>query len=120
MSGTDLNIKLIRSRDHTKDDDITFRRRSVPEAGYLLRYVDGLVPKKVWIQEKSIIEVMKYIERMFLFLKNDADPFIGIQVDIPSTPLIFIEVNNLTDDIKGTIMHSIYDYLMKPPSYFNQ
>jgi len=120
MSGTDLNIKLIRSRDHTKDDDITFRKRSIPETGYLLRYVDGLAPKKVWIQEKSIIEVMKYIERMFLFLKNDSDPFIAIQVDIPSTPLIFIEVKNLTDDIQGIIIHSIYDYLMKPPSYFNQ
>ena len=86
-----------------------------------MRYTDGLLPNKVWVQDKTIEEILKYIERMFMFLKYDNDPFISLQVDIPSHPQIFINIEKITDELSYSITHAIHDFLMKPPSYyFNQ
>ena len=111
-------IRLLRSEDQEKDDKIILRRRHPAQGGFLLRYTDGLLPNKVWVQDKTFDETMAYLDRTFLYLKYDNDPFKSIQIDIPSHPLILIKMTDFSDELMDSTLHTIYDCLSKPPSYF--
>jgi hypothetical protein len=117
MSET-LVIRLIRSTDPSKDDKIVFRRRHPTHLGFLMRYTDGLVPNKVWVQEKSFTEVMTYLDRTFLYLKYDNDPYMSIQIEIPSHPVILIKMCDFLDDLRTSTLQTMYDYLNKPPGFY--
>ena len=113
-----MQIRLLRSRITTEDDVITIRKRQVGD--YLVRYVDGNVPGRVWVNSKNQIDLLAYIENIFVFFQNDGDPFITIQVTLPGSPIVYIDQKNFNDEICGRIMDSIEMYIENPPSSFRE
>jgi|UniRef100_A0A6C0LC81 hypothetical protein len=119
--GDDIIIRLIRSEIKENDDVIKIRRRLHHHQSFLLRYTDGLVINKVWINDKTIIELMKYLENLFLCLSYDNDPFIKLQISIASYPIIFIKIDEeFKEDLKYSLLGIIYDELIKPAAYFTR
>lgn len=112
-----VTIHLTRCEHSDSDDVISIRRRQT--SGFLVRFVDGTVPNRVWVSEKSINEVMDYLERILLGL-HDIDPFIGIQFDFPGYPQVYQKISELTPAIHQRFLEMMRDWLISPPSLFFQ
>lgn len=112
-----VTIHLTRSDNPNSDDVISIRRKQTP--GFLVRFVDGTVPQRVWISEKTSNEVMDYVERILHGL-HDIDPFIGIQFDFPGYPIVFQKISELTPAVHHRFLEMLRDWLINPPSLFFQ
>ena len=112
----DLTIHLIRANDVI--DEIVFRRRM--NGTFLLRFVNGSCPNTVWVNQKTIEEVIQYIESTFFFFRVDAIPFERISISIPSRPRIFARHSEFTSLFGDDVLDSIETYLYNPPTSFTQ
>jgi len=112
-----VTIRLSRC-DHKERDDVIVIRPRLSE-GFLVRYVDGLVPKRVWVSDKTYFEVLDYLERIFAGL-NDIDPFRGIQFDIPGYPLVFYQVSDFNPEVVRRMLETIREWIINPPTSFVQ
>lgn len=113
-----MQIRLLRDRDQRHDDIITVRKRQTGD--YLVRYVDGNVLNTVWVNSKTRVDLMSYIENILIFFQNDDDPFLTIQVTLPGSPVIYINQKDVNDEICARIMDSIEMYIENPPSSFRE
>jgi hypothetical protein len=119
MIGDDIIIRLIRSDDNNEDDIIKIRRRIVNQPSFLVRYTDGKVKNRVWVCDKSINELMSYLQNLFLCLSYDVDPFCKLQVSIATFPIIFIRIDeDFNDEIRFSLLEVIHNELVHPASYF--
>lgn len=117
--GDDIVIRLIRSDDSEEDDIIKIRRRSVNQPSFLVRYTDGKIKNRVWISDKTINELMSYLQNLFLCLSYDVDPFHKLQVSIATFPIIFIKINEeFNEEIRFSLLEVIHNELNNPASYF--
>lgn len=112
-----LTIRLTRCDDKERDDVISIRRRM--NGGLLVRFVDGTLPRNVWISDKSYNELMDYLQRIFAGL-NDIDPFKGVQLDVPGYPLVFYRVSDVTPEVVTRILETVREWIISPPSSFFQ
>ena len=110
-------IRLSRCDNKERDDVISIRRRTT--GGLLIRFVDGTLPRHVWISDKSYNEVMDYLQRIFAGL-NDIDPFKGVQLDVPGYPLVYYRVSDVTPDVVARILETVREWIISPPSSFFQ
>jgi hypothetical protein len=62
----DIVIRLIRSDDSEEDDMIRIRRRLVNQPSFLVRYTDGKIKNRVWVSDKTINELMSYLQNLFV------------------------------------------------------
>ena len=108
-----LEIVLINSRDETTDNKISFRRRQ--NDGFLLTYKENLV---TWVNEKTPSDVYSYVEDLLDFIMLDADPYKYIQFAIPAHPIVFLRVGDLNSVVVGALLHTVHDYIYKPPVAF--
>jgi hypothetical protein len=113
-----MQIRLLRDTNNTHDDVISIRKRQ--NGDYLVRYVDGNVPGRVWVNSKNQIDLMAYIENILVFFQNDDDPFIIIQVSLPGTPIIYINQKEFNEEIAGRIMDSLEMCIENPPASFRE
>lgn len=115
----DIVIRLIRSDNSEEDDIIRIRRRIVDQPSFLVRYTDGKVKNKVWVCDKTINELMSYLQNLFLCLSYDVDPFQKLQVSIATFPIIFIRINeDFNEEIRFSLLEVIHNELVHPASYF--
>ena len=119
MIGDDIVIRLIRSDDNNEDDIIKIRRRIVNQPSFLVRYTDGKVKNRVWVCDKSINELMSYLQNLFLCLSYDVDPFHKLQVSIATFPIIFIRIDeDFNEEIRFSLLEVIHNEIVHPASYF--
>jgi len=117
--GDDIVIRLIRSDDSEEDDIIKIRRRTTNQPSFLVRYTDGKIKNRVWISDKTINELMSYLQNLFLCLSYDVDPFHKLQVSIATFPIIFIKINEeFNEEIRFSLLEVIHNELVHPASYF--
>ena len=115
----DIVIRLIRSDDSEEDDMIRIRRRLVNQPSFLVRYTDGKIKNRVWVSDKTINELMSYLQNLFLCLSYDVDPFHKLQVSIATYPIIFIKINDeFNEEIRFSLLEIIHNELTNPASYF--
>jgi hypothetical protein len=115
----DIVIRLIRSDDSEEDDMIRIRRRLVNQPSFLVRYTDGKIKNRVWVSDKTINELMSYLQNLFLCLSYDVDPFHKLQVSIATYPIIFIKINDeFNEEIRFSLLEVIHSELINPASYF--
>jgi hypothetical protein len=115
----DIVIRLIRSDDSEEDDMIRIRRRLVNQPSFLVRYTDGKIKNRVWVSDKTINELMSYLQNLFLCLSYDVDPFHKLQVSIATFPIIFIKINDeFNEEIRFSLLEVIHNELINPASYF--
>lgn len=115
----DIVIRLIRSDNSEEDDIIRIRRRIVDQPSFLVRYTDGKVKNKVWVCDKTINELMSYLQNLFLCLSYDVDPFQKLQVSIATFPIIFIRINeDFNEEIRFSLLEVIHNEIVHPASYF--
>lgn len=115
----DIVIRLIRSDDSEEDDIIKIRRRTTNQPSFLVRYTDGKIKNRVWISDKTINELMSYLQNLFLCLSYDVDPFHKLQVSIATFPIIFIKINEeFNEEIRFSLLEVIHNELNNPASYF--
>lgn len=115
----DIVIRLFRSDNSEEDDIIRIRRRIVDQPSFLVRYTDGKVKNKVWVCDKTINELMSYLQNLFLCLSYDVDPFQKLQVSIATFPIIFIRINeDFNEEIRFSLLEVIHNELVHPASYF--
>lgn len=114
-----LKLRLIRNDDQTKDDIVIIRKRcNVP--GFLVRYTDGLVPNRVWVQDKMHTETLIYLERVLTNMIRDNDPFFSLQVEIPGYPVALYLVSKFTDLSRISLIENVNDFLISPFSDFTE
>ena len=119
MIGDDIIIRLIRSDDNNEDDIIKIRRRIVNQPSFLVKYTDGKVKNRVWVCDKSINELMSYLQNLFLCLSYDVDPFHKLQVSIATFPIIFIRIDeDFNEENRFLLLEVIHNELVHPASYF--
>lgn len=117
--GDDIVIRLIRSSESDEDDIIKIRRRTTNQPSFLVRYTDGKVKNRVWVCDKTINELMSYLQNLFLCLSYDVDPFHKLQVSIATFPIIFIKINeDFNQEIRFSLLEVIHNELINPASYF--
>lgn len=117
--GDDIVIRLIRSDDNEEDDIIKIRRRTTNQSSFLVRYTDGKVKNRVWVCDKTINELMSYLQNLFLCLSYDVDPFHKLQVSIATFPIIFIKIDqDFNQEIRFSLLEVIHNELVHPASYF--
>ena len=115
----DIIIRLIRSDDNNEDDIIKIRRRIVNQPSFLVKYTDGKVKNRVWVCDKTINELMSYLQNLFLCLSYDVDPFHKLQVSIATFPIIFIRIDeDFNEQIRFLLLEVIHNELVHPASYF--
>lgn len=115
----DIIIRLIRSDDNNEDDIIKIRRRIVNQPSFLVKYTDGKVKNRVWVCDKSINELMSYLQNLFLCLSYDVDPFHKLQVSIATFPIIFIRIDeDFNEEIRFSLLEVIHNEIVHPASYF--
>lgn len=115
----DIVIRLIRSDDSEEDDMIKIRRRLVNQPSFLVRYTDGKIKNRVWVSDKTINELMSYLQNLFLCLSYDVDPFQKLQISIATYPIIFIKINDeFNEEIRFSLLEIIHNELTNPASYF--
>ena len=115
----DIVIRLIRSVDSEEDDMIRIRRRIVNQPSFLVRYTDGKIKNRVWVCDKTINELMSYLQNLFLCLSYDVDPFQKLQVSIATFPVIFIRIDeDFNEEIRFSLLEVIHNELVHPASYF--
>lgn len=115
----DIVIRLIRSDDSEEDDMIRIRRRLVNQPSFLVRYTDGKIKNRVWVSDKTINELMSYLQNLFLCLSYDVDPFQKLQISIATYPIIFIKINDeFNEEIRFSLLEIIHNELTNPASYF--
>lgn len=115
----DIVIRLIRSDNSEEDDIIRIRRRIVDQPSFLVRYTDGKVKNKVWVCDKTINELMSYLQNLFLCLSYDVDPFQKLQVSIATFPIIFIRIDeDFNQEIRFSLLEVIHNEIFHPASYF--
>lgn len=115
----DIIIRLIRSDDNNEDDIIKIRRRIVNQPSFLVKYTDGKVKNRVWVCDKTINELMSYLQNLFLCLSYDVDPFHKLQVSIATFPIIFIRIDeDFNEQIRFSLLEVIHNELVHPASYF--
>ena len=117
--GDDIVIRLIRSNESEEDDIIKIRRRTTNQPSFLVRYTDGKVKNRVWVCDKTINELMSYLQNLFLCLSYDVDPFHKLQVSIATFPIIFIKIDqDFNQEIRFSLLEVIHNELVHPASYF--
>ena len=117
--GDDIVIRLIRSSESDEDDIIKIRRRTTNQPSFLVRYTDGKVKNRVWVCDKTINELMSYLQNLFLCLSYVVDPFHKLQVSIATFPIIFIKINeDFNQEIRFSLLEVIHNELINPASYF--
>jgi hypothetical protein len=117
--GDDIVIRLIRSNESEEDDIIKIRRRTTNQPSFLVRYTDGKVKNRVWVSDKTINELMSYLQNLFLCLSYDVDPFHKLQVSIATFPIIFIKIDqDFNQEIRFSLLEVIHNELINPASYF--
>ena len=117
--GDDIVIRLIRSDNSEEDDIIKIRRRTTNQPSFLVRYTDGKVKNRVWVSDKTINELMSYLQNLFLCLSYDVDPFHKLQVSIATFPIIFIKIDqDFNQEIRFSLLEVIHNELINPASYF--
>lgn len=117
----DIVIRLIRSDDSQEDDLIKIRRRLVNQPSFLVRYTDGKIKNRVWVSDKTINELMSYLQNLFLCLSYDVDPFHKLQVSIATFPIIFIKIDeDFNEEIRFSLLEVIHNELIKPAAYFTR
>ena len=115
----DIVIRLIRSDDSEEDDMIRIRRRLVNQPSFLVRYTDGKIKNRVWVSDKTINELMSYLQNLFVWLRYDVDPFQKLQVSIATFPIIFIRIDeDFNEEIRFSLLEVIHNELVHPASYF--
>ena len=115
----DIVIRLIRSDDSEEDDMIRIRRRLVNQPSFLVRYTDGKIKNRVWVSDKTINELMSYLQNLFLCLSYDVDPFHKLQISIATFPIIFIKIDeDFNQEIRFSLLEVIHSELFNPASYF--
>jgi hypothetical protein len=114
-----MAVQIIFIRENFADDVITIRKRH-HRPDFLVRYVDGTQPNKVWLNDKNISSLMEYIDNVLTNFMNDADPFKFVQVTIPGMPIIYYRHADVNELTVSDIMGSIYDVLVNPPTSFFQ
>jgi hypothetical protein len=115
----DIVIRLIRSDDKEEDDIIKIRRRLVNQPSFLVRYTDGKIKNRVWVSDKTINELMSYLQNLFLCLSYDVDPFHKLQISIATFPIIFIKIDeDFNQEIRFSLLEVIHNELINPASYF--
>ena len=115
----DIVIRLIRSDDSEEDDMIRIRRRLVNQPSFLVRYTDGKIKNRVWVSDKTINELMSYLQNLFLCLSYDVDPFHKLQISIATFPIIFIKIDeDFNQEIRFSLLEVIHSELINPASYF--
>jgi hypothetical protein len=115
----DIIIRLIRSDDNNEDDIIKIRRRIVNQPSFLVKYTDGKVKNRVWVCDKTINELMSYLQNLFLCLSYDVDPFHKLQVSIATFPIIFIRIDeDFNEEIRFSLLEVIHNEIVHPASYF--
>lgn len=112
-----IKIHLTRNNDSKNDDIITIRKRQ-HHSDFLIRYNDGILNSQIWIQTKTLNEIMIYLRRVFMYLNKERDPFSGIQCNIPGYPVLYLPIPEFLEDIQISVLDSIYETLSNPPSMF--
>jgi hypothetical protein len=114
-----IQIRLIRNDDGSQDDTINIRRRH-HHSDFLIRYVDGTLPKSVWVNEKTRDEVVEYIHQTLYFAMHDACPFKSVQVAVPGCPIFLLHHNALTHHSISVIVRACEVWLDSPGAIFTQ
>jgi hypothetical protein len=114
-----IQIRLIRNDDGSQDDTINSRTRH-HHSDFLIRYVDGTLPKSVWVNEKTRDEVVEYIHQTLYFAMHDVCPFKSVQVLIPGCPVFVLDHNGLTHHTISVIVRACEVWLDSPGSIFTQ
>jgi hypothetical protein len=115
-----VSIRLTRNSD-PKNDDVIIIRKRLNHSDFLIRYVDchdhGCDAS---VTTKGLNETMIYLKRIFMYLNKERDPFCGIQCNVPGYPIIFLPIQEFLEDIQISVLDSIYETLVKPPSMIIQ
>lgn len=106
-----IGIRLARDKDPLNDDIINIYTGS---NSFRTVYVDGREHGVKNEQTRNLKETVIFLEYLFRFLSVDAEPFTTIQVNIPSHPVIFINVPNLTNELIVGIIYNIISELKRP------
>jgi hypothetical protein len=116
-----MNVRILLCRNNNKnfDDIITIRRRwRLP--GFIIRYTDADMPKRVWVYQKDHTSTLLYLDTVLTNVINDMDPYDTIQIEIPGYPVAFYKVSTLTETIKINIIESLNGFMTNPPGDFTE
>jgi hypothetical protein len=114
-----IEIRLFRNFGADNDDVITVRRRH-ERTDFLIRYVDGTLPKSVWVNEKTRDEVVEYIHQTLYFSMHDDEPFKAVQVAVAGCPVFVLHHNSLTHHSISVIVRACEVWLDSPGAIFTQ
>lgn len=114
-----IQIRLIRNEFGDQDDVITIRRRHERE-DFLVRYVDGTLPKSVWVNEKTRDELVEYIHQTLYFAMHDIYPFKSVQVAIAGCPVVVLSHNALTHHSIAVVVRACEVWIDSPGTVFTQ
>ena len=116
-----IEIRLIRNgteRHNREHDDVIVIRARHNRDDFLTRYSDGTAPRTVWVQERTLIEVVEYVRAVIYFSMMDADPFYAVQLTIPGYPIIYIGCSYLTESIIEDLVRTVEISLENPAPSF--
>lgn len=114
-----IEIRLFRNDIGTQDDIISIRRRH-ERTDFIVRFVDGTLPRSVWVNEKTRDEVVEYIHQTLYFAMHDVCPFKSVQVLIPGCPVFVLHHNGLTHHTISVIVRACEVWIDSPGSIFTQ
>ena len=114
-----IQIRLLRNDTASQDDVITIRRRHDRE-DFLVRFVDGTLPKSVWVNEKTRNQLIEYIHQTLYFAMHDAYPFKSVQVTIAGCPIVVLSHNGLTHHSISVVVRACEVWMDSPGTVFTQ
>jgi len=119
-----IEIRLIRKNPNghedssPRSDDVINIRLRHNRDDYLVRYVDGTLPNTVWVQDKTLLEVVEYVRGILYFSMMDSDPFYAVQLTIPGYPIIFVGCADLSEHMIDDMVQIVENVLDNPPASF--
>jgi len=106
-----IGIRLTRNKHHDQDDIVNIYTGN---NSFRIVYIDGREPNVKNEQTRNLKETVIFLEYLFRFLTVDAEPFSTVQINVPSHPIIFINIPNLTNDLVVGIIYTIIGELKQP------
>jgi hypothetical protein len=97
-TSTNIQIRLTRNDDESKDDRIVIRYKD--EDTYQIFFRDGNTMAKkptTYCTVLSGVELDTYVESLFTLLVRDKDPFASIEFQLPCFPCLRYDIEDLRE-----------------------
>jgi hypothetical protein len=103
MIGNQFTFRFIRNLDDASLDDFLRLKKSRSGKSIILTYKSTDLRKEHTAFFKNTKELSSYLYNYFSLLKDDDDPFRGVQLDHPVMPSILFTLEKFTSNIRRLV-----------------